>query len=90
MTPLAGTTTATRALYMTGNAARVAAALRQKGWRVELDVRERTPRANLAYAHRRGIGRVVIVDADDEARQRYVIREMETGEEHDAALSPAQ
>ena len=47
-------------------AIRVAEQLRRRGEQVELEVRGRSPNAARRYAMRRGIGRVLLVEADDQ------------------------
>jgi histidyl-tRNA synthetase len=65
-------------------AMQVAHALRQQGIAAELDVRERTLRANLDYANRRGIPYVLAVGADLSA---LTLRRMADGREQVLALA---
>ncbi|MGC8839810.1 MAG: His/Gly/Thr/Pro-type tRNA ligase C-terminal domain-containing protein, partial [Anaerolineae bacterium] len=46
--------------------------LRQEGLRVELDLRNRSPRANLDYALKRGTAHLIIVDGTPAAPQYHL------------------
>lgn len=70
-------------------ALRVADFLRGAGKRVEMDTKERSVRANLEYAGRRRIPQVVLVEEGDAPRHRFLVRDMESGEERYASFGTA-
>ena len=65
----------------------IAEAVRRRGWRVELDLRDRRLAANLSYAERAHIPIVAIYGDTERAARDLVWRELATREERRAPLS---
>lgn len=70
-----------------GYAAGLAQALRSRGLRIELELRERNLRASIAFAARRGARLLLVVGARDVAEQTVSVRNMQSGQEETVALA---
>jgi histidyl-tRNA synthetase len=70
-----------------GYANAVAEALRSRGLRIELELRERNMRASLAFASRRGARRLLTVGAPDIAAKTVRVRDLQNGREETVALA---
>ena len=70
----------------TREAAEIADRLRATGVNVDVDVMERSISKNLDYADKLGIPFVLIVGAQELAKQEVTLRNMKTGEEHKIPL----
>lgn len=73
-----------------GYATTVAQALRTRGLRVELELRERNLRASVAYASRRGARWLLVAGERELATQSVTARRLGAGQEHVIALTTLQ